>query len=91
LSFVQCSTANAESPKSVDFALIQQSQRLDLNQHPADKSLKHFFSVDLSSPKSVFAPGDVKAGMLEDARSVAIALLSLQLTAFFTSAPILAS
>src|SRR4029077_20643419 len=36
--------------------------------------------------------GDVKGGMLEeDARSVAIGLLSPQLTAFFTSAPILAS
>src|SRR5215813_13156613 len=42
----------------------------------------------------LFAPGlgDVKAGMLEeDARSVALGLLNPQLTAFFTSAPILAS
>jgi len=36
--------------------------------------------------------GDVKIGMLEEeARSVAVRLLSPQLTAFFTSAPILAS
>jgi hypothetical protein len=46
------------------------------------------------SPVRLFAPGlgDVEAGMLErDARSVAMGLLSPQLTAFFTSAPILVS
>src|SRR5262249_17350673 len=50
--------------------------------------------ADLNSPERLFAPGlgEVKAGMLEeDPRSVAIGLLSPQLTAFFTSAPILAS
>src|SRR5207245_3376149 len=60
----------------------------------AGKPLKHFLPADLSSPDRLFAPGlgDVKAGMLEeDARSVAVGLLSPQLTAFFTSAPILAS
>src|SRR4029077_11078539 len=60
----------------------------------AGKPLKHFLPADLSSPERLFAPGlgDIKAGMLEeDARSVAIGLLSPQLTAFFTSAPILAS
>src|SRR5437868_6527728 len=60
----------------------------------AGKPLKHFLPADLSSPDRLFAPGlgDVKAGMLEeDARSVAIGLLTPQLTALFTSAPILAS
>ena len=45
-------------------------------------------------PGALLAPGlgDVKAGMLEeDARAVAIGLLSPQLAAFFTSALILAS
>jgi hypothetical protein len=56
--------------------------------------LKYFLPADLRSPARLFAPGlgDVKAGMLEeDARYVAVGLLSPQLTAFFTSAPILAS
>src|SRR5271157_442822 len=61
---------------------------------PRQAPRKHFLPADLSSPERLFAPGlgDVKVGMLEeDARSVAVGLLSPQLTAFFTSAPILAS
>jgi hypothetical protein len=53
-----------------------------------------FAILDIVGLCHQFAPrlGEVKAGMLEETeRSVAIGLLSPQLTAFFTSAAILAS
>jgi hypothetical protein len=76
------------------FGNYQTFPTIPLLSNARDKPLKHFLPAELSSPEHLFAPGlgDVKVEMLEeDARSVAIGLLSPQLTAFFTRAPILAS
>ena len=55
---------------------------------------EHLRPAEFGTPECLFDPrlGDVETRMLEeDTRSVATGLLSPQLTAFFTSAPILAS
>jgi hypothetical protein len=83
------------SNKPTCFASVRTTENSsDRKEKGAQPRVNHFFPADLSSRERLIAPGlgQVKAGMLEeDARSVAIGLLSPQLTAFFTSAPILAS